>query len=224
MSRRSEKKAIATTAAAPPANGSATLSPKNRAGRLLIVLAGIIAGQAILYGPTLVGEKILLPLDILASPSVYLPRTPEVEKIIPHDAVLADLVLQFETERRFTAAEIHAGRFPMWTTYQYAGSPLVWPKFSPFILLGCSVLSPFILPWVQLLAALISGLGFYVFARRALGVGYWAATIPAWCYPMTGFFVFWQGFPTCGAAYCFPWLLLEVERRLRASDRIVWVG
>lgn len=184
----------------------------------MIVLAGIMAGQAILYGPSLTGAKILLPLDFLALPGVYLPQTPEVKKIIPHDLVLQDLVVQFEPERRFTAAEIHAGRFPMWTTYQYAGSPLVWPKFSPFVLLGCSVLSPVILPWVQLFAAIISGLGFYLFCRRALGVGYWAATIPAWCYPMTGFFVFWQGFPTCGAAYWFPWLLLAVDRTVRRTS------
>ena len=224
MSRKSRKKTIATRAAVPRASGFATSSPKSRAGRLLIVLVGIIAGQAILYGPALVGEKILLPLDLLASPGVYLPQTPEMEKIVPHDLALADLVLQFEPERRFTAAEIHAGRFPMWTTYQYAGSPLVWPKFSPFILLGSLVLSPVILPWVQLLAAMISGFGFYLFCRRALGVGYWAATIPAWCYPMTGFFVFWQGFPTCGSVYWFPWLLLAVDRTVRRSSLIAWVG
>src|SRR6267142_1707517 len=103
MSLRSKKKAIATTAVTPPAYGPITFSPKNRAARLVLVLVGIMAGQAILYGPSLVGEKILLPLDILALPRVYLPRTPEVEKIIPHDAVLADLVLGSETARRFTA-------------------------------------------------------------------------------------------------------------------------
>jgi len=91
-------------------------------------------------------------------------------------------------------------------------------------LLGCLVSSPVILPWVQLLAAMISGFGFYLFCRRALGVGYWAATIPAWCYPMTGFFVFWQGFPTCGSVHWFPWLLLAVDRTVRRSSQIAWVG
>ena len=33
--------------------------------KLLIILAGIVFGQAILYGPSLMGEKILLPLDLL---------------------------------------------------------------------------------------------------------------------------------------------------------------
>src|SRR5438094_604299 len=177
MSRKLRKKPIARGAAVPQAKGFALPSPKRRTGRLLIVLVGIIAGQAILYGPSLVGEKILLPLDLLAVPGVYLPKTPEAEEIVPHDVALSDLVLQFEPERRFSAAEIHAGRFPMWTTYQYAGSPLVWPKFSPFILLGCLVLSPVILAWVQLVEALVAGLGLYLFCRRALGVGYWPAAI-----------------------------------------------
>src|ERR1044071_886458 len=224
MRRRSRKKAIATTTASPEERASSSFVPKSRANRLAVVLAGLIVGQAILYGPSLIGEKILLPLDILTLPGVYLPITPGAKEVVPHDRTLVDLVFQFETERRFTSEEIHAGRFPMWTTYQYAGSPLVWPKFSPFILLSCLVLSPLILPWVQLLAALVSGLGYYLFARRALGVGYWAATIPAWCYPMTGFLVFWQGFPTCGAVYWFPWLLLAVDRTVRGSNQIAWIG
>ena len=217
MSRGSRKKAIATETAPSGLRGFVAVSPKSRTGRLLIVLVGIIAGQTILFGPALVGGKILLPLDILALPEVYLPKSPEVDKMVPHDRALSDLVLHFEPERRFTAAEIHQGRLPMWTTYQYTGSPLVWPKFSPFILLECLTLSPAMLPWVQLLTAMTSGMGLYLFCRRALGVGYWAAVIPAWCYPMTGFFVFWQGFPTCGAVFWFPWLLLAVDQTIRSE-------
>jgi len=187
-------------------------------------LAGIILGQAILYGPSLIGQKILLPLDILALPDIYIPTKPGEKTIVPHDSIRLDLVLQFETERRFTATELHAGRFPMWTTYQYAGSPLVWPKFSPFILLGCLTLSPLILPWIQVFEAIVCGLGLYLFCRRALKVSYWAATIPAWCYPMSGFFVFWQGFPTCSAAYWLPWLMLAVDQTIRRRRVISWAG
>jgi len=201
---------------------SASLRPRSfrhqlvtRFLRLAIVLAGIVLGQAVLYGPSLLGKKILLPLDLLASPGVYLPQTPEVEKIMPRDPELVDLVLQFEPERRFTTSEIKAGRFPMWAPYQYTGSPLVWPKFSPFILMECSTASPVILAWVQLVEAIVAGLGAFLFFRRAIAVGFWAATIPAWCYPLTGFFVFWQGFPTCGAIYWFPWLLLAVNEVMR---------
>ena len=49
---------------------------KRKLARLMIVLAGIVLGQAILYGPSLAGRKILLPLDILAAPA-HLP-TPDI--------------------------------------------------------------------------------------------------------------------------------------------------
>ena len=85
----------------------------SRVVRIAIVLAGIFLGQAILYGLSLLGRKILLPLDILASPNIYLPRTPEIAGIQPHNTIRSDLIFLFEPERRFAAAELHAGRLPL---------------------------------------------------------------------------------------------------------------
>ena len=96
--------------------------------KLLVVGAGIVLGQAILYGPSLIGKKILLPLDILAQPGVYMPPTPETAKIVPHNIVLSDMVAVFEPARQFAISEIHQGRFPLWAPYQYGGVPFVWPK------------------------------------------------------------------------------------------------
>src|SRR5258707_1255178 len=110
--------------------------PRGKLTRLAIVLAGLVACQFVLYGPSLVGKKILLPLDILAAPGYYLPQTPEFTKIVPHNPVLSDIVCQFEPERRFAVEELRAGRFPMWAPYQYCGAPVVWPRFSVFQLLG----------------------------------------------------------------------------------------
>jgi hypothetical protein len=98
---------------------------------LLIVLAGIVLGQVVLYGPSLAGRKILLPLDILAEEGVYLPRTPEVSKIVPQNTCLLDQVCFCEPARRFEVSELHAGRLPMWAPYHFAGVPFIWPKFSP---------------------------------------------------------------------------------------------
>ena len=53
----------------------------------LIVIAGIVLGQAVLYGPSLVGQKILLPLDILAHPALYIPPTPATAKIGIHSTI-----------------------------------------------------------------------------------------------------------------------------------------
>jgi len=187
-------------------------------GKLLIVLAGIVAGQFIVYGPSLVGQKVLLPLDLLAVEKFYLPMTPEVAKIVAHDNIMADLVLVVEPARQFAISELHAGRLPLWTPYQYAGIPVNWPKFSPFLLLECCTRSPLILAWTQLFAAVVAGFGVYCFCRRVLSVSFWAAAIPAWCYPLTGFFVFWQGNSPASAVYWFPWLLLAVDRTVRRAS------
>jgi hypothetical protein len=197
---------------------------RRKLARLMIVLAGIMLGQVILYGPSLAGRKILLPLDILAEPTVYLPRTPEVAKIEPHNLSLSDMIYFSEPARRFAAAEIHAGHLPQWAPYHFAGAPFIWPKFSPFLALQCSTASPIVLAWSQLLAAIVAGLGAYVFCRRVLAVSFWPAAIAAWCYPLTGFFVLWQGFGTCIPVYWLPCILLAVDKTARGASALAPIG
>ena len=192
--------------------------------RLVILLAGIVLGQVVLYGPSLAGRKILLPLDILAEPGSYLPRTPEYSQIVPQNPYLTDLVYLCEPARRFAVSEIQAGRLPMWAPYQFAGVPFIWPKFSPFLAMRFTIASPIVLAWSQLLAALVAGLGAYVFCRRVLQVSFWPATIAGWCYPLTGFFVFWQGYPTGLAVYWLPWILLAVDRTVRGDSSMAPIG
>ncbi|HWX18683.1 MAG TPA: hypothetical protein VN578_02140 [Candidatus Binatia bacterium] len=187
----------------------------HKLSRLGIVLAGIVLGQAILYGPSLIGSKILLPLETLALPDAYLPRTPETENFESVDHTRLDLAYYVEPSRRFAAAEFHAGRFPAWIPYEFCGSPFMWARFSPFLTLESLTPSPVALAWAQLLMAVVAGLGACLFFDRGLGVGFWPAAICAWCYPLTGFFTFWQGFDTGLAVYWLPWLLLAVDRTVR---------
>ena len=191
---------------------------RRRIAQVGIVLAGLVVGQAILYWPSLTGKRVLLPVDYLALRLAYIPWTPEIAKIQPSNLVLSDLVTLFEPARRFAVSEWGAGRLPMWAPYQYGGVPFIWPKFSPFLLFECSTASPIILAWGQLIQALVAGLGAYLFFRRALSLSFWPAAFAAWCYPLTAFFVFWQGFPTSGAVYWLPWMLFVVERTVRAPS------
>src|SRR5436309_6592413 len=129
--------------------------------RATILLAGIILGQFVLYGPSLVGRKVLLPLEDLALPGFYLPRTSSVGPFAPSPA--SDLILALEPSRRFAVSELHVGRLPMWAPYHFAGAPFIWPKFSPFLALQCCSASPIVLAWTQLLAALVAGVGAHLF-------------------------------------------------------------
>ncbi|HEX4086243.1 MAG TPA: hypothetical protein VHY22_15105 [Chthoniobacteraceae bacterium] len=191
---------------------------KARLARLLIVLAGVVVGQFVLYGPSIIGKKVLLPLDILAPSSIYMPPSPATSHIVPQNVILADLVDQWEPARQFAVSEFRAGRLPMWMPYQYAGAPVVWPKFSPFLLLESTMASPIILAWTQLLAAMVAGLGAYLFFRRALKVSFWAAAVPAWCFPLISYFIYWQGFPTCAPVFWLPWILLAVDSSIRRTS------
>jgi hypothetical protein len=182
---------------------------------VLIALLGILVGQAILYGPSLAGKKVLLPLRILASPGSYLPSTDESPNLIPHSMTLADLVFFIEPERQFAIAEIAAGRLPLWTPHRFAGAPLYTLGLSPPWLIAYLIRSPIVLAWTQLLIAMIAGLGMYYFCRRVLGLGLWPAVIAAWCYPLTGAYILWIG-QWLPAVMCWlPWVLSAVDRIVR---------
>lgn len=190
------------------------------ARRIGLLLLGIVAGQIILYGASFAGTKILLPLNVLTLPRTYIPMQPgQLEKEPPNQAgSLSDPVFEDEPARLFRHDELHAGRIPMWNPYQYAGVPCE-SFLSPFATFAALVRSPRILPCLSLLLALVSGLGTYVFARRVLQVTRWPATIAAWCYPLTGFFVLWQSSSLPHPVVWLPWFLYTVHVALSRSMR-----
>ncbi len=192
--------------------------PETRLVRILIVLAGIVAGQFALYGPSLVGNKILLPLDILAYSESYIPQNPDSPAPYPHNLQYVDLVFQAEPTRLYLGSELRSGRFPLWNPLEFAGVPDITPKYSPFFLLAALVASPKILPWVAMLKAIVAGLGAYCFCRGALKLSFWPAAIAGWCYPITAFFVLWQTFYASIPVLWLPWLLWAVNRTVRRSN------
>ena len=136
------------------------------AGRFLVVVAGLIACQAVLYGPSLVGRKILLPLDYLSAPGVYIPA----KTIAPlHDRILSDLVLFFEPSRQYVVSEFKAGRFPLWNPTYYLVDTFVYVNYSPCTLLNYCVRSPVVLAWTQLLQAVVTGVAPSVFSTGVAG-------------------------------------------------------
>jgi hypothetical protein len=148
---------------------------------------------------------------------MYCPSTPETAKIHPVDAFHTDPVEQGEPDRLFAIDQLSHGHFPRWTPYEYGGAPFLWPKYSPFLLFTCLTKSPIILAWSQLLMAIVAGTGIFLFCRIVLDLNFWPATVAAWCYPLTGFFVLWQGCLACLPVYWLPWLLLAVDRTIHGN-------
>lgn len=187
--------------------------------RWIVVLAGIVVCQFIWYAPSLVGSKILLPLDVLASKTTYLPRTDSWQHVIPRNIVQSDEVIAIEFRRRFAAEQVRAGRLPLWNPSNYCGAPFLAANntavFSPLRLPDYLFPGPETLAWVQMLKALVAGSGAYTFFWHALRVRFWPAALGAWCYPLSWFFLLWRGYPPSFVVVWLPWLLLATDRAVR---------
>ena len=208
--------------AAAGTNGGAWRRAARSTAWTALVVAGVVSAQVILIGPSLTGQKILLPLDFLTMPGMYLPRLPHTQPKVPHNTVLSDLVLMEPMCRQFAVSEFRAGRWPIWTPNNFCGAPFIYSEYSPFkIPMYCST-SPLAFAWPPFFLAIFTGLGAYFFCRRVLQVGPWPAIIAAWCWPLTGFFVFWMGYSLTYSLGWLPWLLWIVNAVVRRKSP--WAG
>lgn len=193
--------------------------PGSRLARVLILLALLIVPQAILFGPSLVGARVLLPLDILQQYGIYSPPSMTQGAQRPRDPVLADLVYELEPQRMYAVEAVRSGRIPLWNPLIYCGTPFVAANhtsvFYPLRVLDYLFPGPVVIAWVQLVKSVLAGIGAYLFARRVLRVSYWPAAIGAALWPLTGFLVLWAGFTISQVAANLPWLLLATDETLR---------
>lgn len=197
--------------------------PRDRRMRVGLILAVLLLSQFILFGPSLVGGKILLPLDLLAYPGFYLPQTPEYADVKPGHQVFTDQLFEYEMSRRFVVSELREGRIPLWNPHGYTGAPFAnFFKYSPFMWPYYLFGAPWTLAWIQLLVALVAGAGTYVFARRVLDLSVWSSGVAACLYPLTGFYMLWQGFSLPYVTAWFPWLLVATDRTVRSP--LHWSG
>ena len=192
---------------------------RSRCGRAAVLLAGLVLTQLILYGPSLCGRKLLLPLDCLARPGIYLPADWPGAEFNEGDWLFNDVVLQVEPDRLYAVEEIRQGRLPLWNPYNYCGVPFLANNnsavFSPFMLPSYIRPGPEVVAWTQLLRALLAGVGAYLFFRRAIGVRFGPALIGAYCYPLVGYMVFWTWIHHSSVVAWLPWILLAVNSTVR---------
>jgi len=183
----------------------------------LVLLAGWVLPQVLLLGPALVGRTVNLPVDLLATPHLYLPNTPEYRRIVPyHGTSLLDLVLVYPGAREFATKELRSGRLPLWQPANFAGTPFAgWPKYSPFEMLHHIVPGPVTLAWMSLIQTVTCGLGMWLFLRHALRLSYWPAAVASWCAPLTGFMTLWQGHLLVAPVCWLPWSLLMVHGSIK---------
>jgi len=204
------------------------MGPRERADepgrrlRVALLISGVVLPQLLLFAPSFLGTKLLLPLDLLARPKIYLPQTEATRAIVAQNRILTDPIQSYELSRIFAAKELRAGRLPLWNPHHYTGAPFaIFPKYSPFNAVYYLFPTPRALPWMQLLQSLVAGIGAYVFFRRVLALAFWPA---AWCYPLTGFFVLLQGYVLTYVAAWLPWMLWLTDRCVRRPRSLAGPG
>jgi hypothetical protein len=199
--------------------------PRTERSNLLLLAGIVLLAQVVLYGPSLIGTRILLPLDLLASRGEIGTETAFRR---PQSVMLSDLINVIEPWRRFAASEIRAGRLPLWNPYSYCGSPFLAANqpaiFSPYHLLDYLFPGPMTIAWAELVQALVGATGAYLFFRKALSVSVTPAFAGACAFPQIGFMVLWQGFPLTRVASLLPWVLLAVHACVEKPGPLPAVG
>ncbi|MEI7437215.1 MAG: hypothetical protein WCL16_10475, partial [bacterium] len=185
---------------------------------MALLIVAILLPYIVLFWSSLVGRTLMLPLDDLSSPGVYLPAGPGHPPVFSRNWVLSDLVLYNAPMRAYAVREVRAGRLPLWNPYNYCGAPFLANQsevFSPFQAPCYLFPDPRTGAWMQLLKALVAGLGAWWFFRREMRVGWAAAAIGAVCWPLSGPFFAWLGWAMSTTCVWLPWLLAMVGACLR---------
>jgi hypothetical protein len=158
----------------------------------------VLVPQFVLFGPSLVGARVLLPLDILEESANYLPFDPQAASYRPIEPALSDLVFSFEPNRRFSVEAARAGRIPLWNPLNYCGTPFLAANhpsfFYPLRVIDYLFPGTAAIAWGQLAKAVLAGIGIYLFARRVLRVSFWPAAVGAALWPNVHSLVLWAGF------------------------------
>lgn len=199
---------------------SSKSSAARRLRELAIVLAGALALHVALLWPSLAGERVMLPADLLSPPSIYLPPPEDGPAEPPKNTLVTDLVFTLALHGDLAREQIREGRWPLWNPYSYCGAPLLGAAqaqaLSPFSLVQIAMPLEFprTLAWAQLLRACAAALGAFLCFRGTFRARAWPATFGAWMWTLSGFATMWTGFPHAEVVLELPLLVFAIDRTL----------
>ena len=165
--------------------------------------------------PALIGGRVLAPTALLQLEVPWAGSAPPGASRWANGE-LADVAISYHPWTMLARAFVHAGTFPAWNPYAFAGTPLfanaqmAWP-------------SPFSLPlWILPLhygfgaaAALklwVAAFGTYLLARE-LRLGFWAAIVAGTSFALCAFNVVWLSHSVfVSVAALLPWSIWLTER------------
>lgn len=186
------------------------------AGLALGLLPFAALGRALLPG------RVLSPADIVLA---FPPWSAAGEGVRLSNTLLTDIAFMFHPWLLWSAAEIHAGRFPLWNPHAFAGAPFFAnPQTAllfPLTWLAWALPVTTAVTLIALLKLSLAGVGTYAFLRL-LGLGRLAGLVGGITFMLDGALVTWLQWAVGGAMAMLPVVFAATEwLRARTDGRRV---
>ena len=181
----------------------------------------IVAFISFCLGPSLVGERSLLSVNLLTR---FYPWAASGAGAHGHEVCTTDTVDNIMPGIAYIRSQLFMGHLGSWQDLVLGGGPmgsvpnvgLFDPLSLPYLVLPLWLAPAF----VKLLEIIVAVGGTYLFLRR-LSIGRPAATLAGFIFATSGFMVMWSNWPQTRVAALIPALFWSVERlvqRRQASD------
>ena len=191
------------------------LSARKHVGDLAFA-CGLLALLVLFYWPVTVGDRTMVPTDILLTRQPWLAQGP----VVPHNGLVADLLVENYVWKQFIVDSLRARQIPLWNPYILSGVPFLaagqHSALYPFSLIF------YIFPLARAYGLftvsqlLLAGLSLYFYAR-AIKLSRLAAAAGGLVFAFSGFFLVSTVFPMIIAvAAWLPFTLGVSERMLQA--------
>jgi len=206
---------VAAASARPSGSGGPLRCAETLPLALLLVLA------ALLVGPALVGRGTLLPLDLLGQAEPWRSELPGLADILPANPEMSDAVWEVLPLTVRLLAGWREG-VPLWDPLPMNGVPaLAGGKLHlhPILLPAAALLGPLAgLAWTAFAHLVLAGWGVY-FLLRQLACRPLAALLGALCFELGGYLVAWLELPfVAGTLAWTPWIFFGIERAIARRD------
>jgi hypothetical protein len=192
----------------------------------LLLCGGLLA---VLFGPCLVGGRVLLPLGLLASAAPF-ERLASGAPPPSSNPLHADLLLQIQPWLGRVREAYGAGEWPLWNALAGAGEPLLGnpqaQALQPLAWLALPLEPAAQAGFLAALRVLLAFVFCFLLVRR-LGLSEPSALLAAGAYVLGGFLQGWLGWPLANCAALLPALLYAVvlvEERGARRDRALLVA
>jgi hypothetical protein len=180
--------------------------------------AAFAVALALLFGSSLFGGQVLLPLDNLRGevPFRQLPATHPTGNLLQ-----GDLIELVTPSLAAAHRSLEAGRWPLWSFLFGAGMPLLADPqaqaLSPLALLA-QPFSPVRGAAVVAALRVYLALVFTYLLLRRQGLGEWPSLTGALAFGLSGFVLLWVGWPLASAAALLPAVLYALARLAGAGE------